>query len=212
MLPRHTSHPILNRLLFIKGQRGPKLIFDGYSFNRNKGHGQATYWRCTKHQSLSCKAKLVTTNLGKKISIGTPVHCHKADYDFKHYFRELEPVATKKPTTITLGNQELDFVPGQRGTSLLWINNYCYARNNKSQNSTYWVCRTRVQHRPCNARVVTTLKSNGLYRILITNPVHIHEPNKSSAYRRVEQVRRRPKLVAPKPVLEEIFTFTFDSD
>nr|XP_029723248.1 FLYWCH-type zinc finger-containing protein 1-like [Aedes albopictus] len=209
---RDTSNPTLNRLLFIKGQRGPKLIFDGYSFNRNKGHGQATYWRCTKHQSLGCKAKLVTTNLGKKISIGTPVHCHKADYDFEQYFSELEPVATKKTTTISLDNQELDFVPGKRGTSLLRINNYCYARNNKSQNSSYWVCRTRAQHRPCNSRVVTTLKNNGLYRVVITNPVHLHEPNKSGANRSIGQARRMPKLVAPKPVLEEIFTFTFDSD
>nr|XP_029723701.1 modifier of mdg4-like isoform X13 [Aedes albopictus] len=136
----------------------------------------------------------------------------QAAQDFEQYFSELEPVATKKTTTISLDNQELDFVPGKRGTSLLRINNYCYARNNKSQNSSYWVCRTRAQHRPCNSRVVTTLKNNGLYRVVITNPVHLHEPNKSGANRSIRQARRMPKLVAPKPELEEIFTFTFDSD
>ncbi|XP_062703338.1 FLYWCH-type zinc finger-containing protein 1-like [Aedes albopictus] len=188
-------NPAHNRLLFIVGQRGRKLVFDGFSFHIDRHRNEYIYWRCSKHSSLGCRARLKTTNK-----------------DFKQYFSELTPTATKKPTVITLDNQELDFVPGQRGTSLLRINNYCYAKNNKSQNSTYWVCRTRVQHRPCNARVVTTLKSNGLYRILITNPVHIHEPNKYSAYRSVGQVKRRPKLVAPKPVLEEIFTFTFDSD
>lgn len=118
-----------------------------------------------------------------------------------------------KKTIITLDDQELDFVPGQRGTSLLRINGYCYAKNNKAHNKTYWVCRTRMQHRACNARAVTTLKSNGLYRIIVTNPVHIHEPNNRLNTPKIQLLRKPKSMQPPPPLLEEIYTISsFDSD
>ncbi|XP_055616843.1 modifier of mdg4-like isoform X11 [Toxorhynchites rutilus septentrionalis] len=128
--------------------------------------------------------------------------------DFESYLGSLEPLLMKR-TVITMENQVLDFVPGQRGTQLLRIDGHCYAKNNKQNNTTYWVCRTRVHHRACNARAVTTLQSNGLHRILITNPVHIHEPiqrNRSSS-------KARTRNVVPKTTLvEEIYALPFEAD
>lgn len=129
------------------------------------------------------------------------------DYEeyFTHSYAEFEPMTAKK-TVISLDDQKLDFVAGQRGTQLLRINGYCYARNNRSADTTYWVCRTRVHSRPCNARAMTTLKSNGLYRIIITNPVHIHAPQKQKPPGKPR--KERPKV---KVAMEEYYTFEFDA-
>lgn len=72
-------NPAHNRLLFIVGQRGRKLVFDGFSFHIDRHRNEFIYWRCSKHSSLGCRARLKTTNKGKKVSIGTPVHCHAPD-------------------------------------------------------------------------------------------------------------------------------------
>ncbi|XP_058451059.1 modifier of mdg4-like isoform X10 [Malaya genurostris] len=132
----------------------------------------------------------------------------QAAQDFNMYFDALEPITNRK-TVITLDDQTLDFVPGQRGTQLLRINEYCYAKNNRINDTTYWVCRTRVHQRACNARAVTTMKSNGLYRILITNPVHIHEPGRKTIS---TTAKSRPRPTRPKPLVEEIITFTYATD
>ncbi|XP_062556395.1 modifier of mdg4-like isoform X11 [Armigeres subalbatus] len=134
----------------------------------------------------------------------------QAAQDFEEYFDTLEPISVKK-SIVSLDNQELEFVPGQRGTSLLRIDGYCYTKNNVSHNSTYWLCRTRVDRRPCNARLVTTLKSNGLYRILITNPVHIHEPTKHPPAA-VRAYPRSTRNKPAKPIVEHVYSFSLDSE
>ncbi|XP_065073204.1 modifier of mdg4-like isoform X10 [Ochlerotatus camptorhynchus] len=157
-------------------------------------------------------AKAGASGFGSESYAESGTGADQAAQDFKAYFDSLEPIMAKK-TIITLDDQELDFVPGQRGTSLLRINGYCYAKNNKAHNKTYWVCRTRMQHRACNARAVTTLKSNGLYRILVTNPVHIHEPNNRWNTPKTQQLWKPKFLQPPPPLLEEIYTISsFDSD
>lgn len=76
-----------------------------------------------------------------------------------------------------LDDQELQLVKGQRGKYLLVINGYTFAKNNVAENTTYWCCRTRTATKEaCRARVMTHLKSNGLYKITITNRVHNHPP------------------------------------
>ncbi|XP_055594707.1 modifier of mdg4-like isoform X11 [Uranotaenia lowii] len=131
----------------------------------------------------------------------------QAAQDMSYYFEDLEFVPTKKPLIIELDDQELDLVPGQRGTSLLRVQDYCYAKNNKANNTTYWVCRTRINHQRCNARAVTTLKSNGLHRIVITNPIHFHEPVKKT-YTPVPKSRSKPNRL----FVEELYSFEYDPE
>uniref|UniRef100_A0A182M5E9 FLYWCH-type domain-containing protein n=1 Tax=Anopheles culicifacies TaxID=139723 RepID=A0A182M5E9_9DIPT len=76
---------------------------------------------------------------------------------------------------ITLFRPRLTFIQGQRDHKLLVVGGYTYARNNFSKNNTiYWACRTSYDRVRCNSRVVTTLLSDGTYRIVITNPRHNH--------------------------------------
>lgn len=76
----------------------------------------------------------------------------------------------------TMDDQKLDLVRGQRGRPLLSHGGFLYAQNNKTQDSIYWCCRTKTRgEKACRARITTTHKANGLYRINITQPIHNHE-------------------------------------
>lgn len=78
--------------------------------------------------------------------------------------------------TEVMEDQRLQLVRGQRGKSLLSYKGFLYAQNNKTQDSTYWCCRTKTKGaKPCKARITTTRKVNGLYRINVTQPIHNHE-------------------------------------
>ena len=93
--------------------------------------------------------------------------------DYKIRFDEQK--LPRHSTNIVLEDQELNMVPGQRGKSLLSNDGFLYAQNNKTQDSIYWCCRTRTKGlKACKARITTTKKANGLYRIVITQPVHNH--------------------------------------
>ncbi|CRK91940.1 CLUMA_CG005558, isoform A, partial [Clunio marinus] len=77
--------------------------------------------------------------------------------------------------TEILEDQKLNLVRGQRGRPLLSHNGFLYAQNNKTQDSIYWCCRTKTRgEKPCRARITTTQKPNGLFRINITQPIHNH--------------------------------------
>lgn len=72
--------PVKN-LIFVSGQRGsPKLVVHGYSFVRNKGNYNTTYWRCSSTRSKGCKAKVVTNRANNKICITHAGHNHPPDY------------------------------------------------------------------------------------------------------------------------------------
>lgn len=65
----------------MSGQRGsPKLVVHGYSFIRNKGNRNTTYWRCSRTKLKNCKAKVVTNRDSNKICITHPEHNHAPDY------------------------------------------------------------------------------------------------------------------------------------
>lgn len=77
---------------------------------------------------------------------------------------------------IVLEDQKLQLVQGQRGKSLLSHEGFLYAQNNKTQDSIYWCCRTKTKgEKACKARITTTKKASGLYRINITQPIHNHD-------------------------------------
>ena len=71
----------VKNLTFVSGQRGSaKLVFDGYSYVRNKGNFTTTYWRCSKMRSKKCKAKIVTNRADNKVSVTHNVHNHAPDF------------------------------------------------------------------------------------------------------------------------------------
>lgn len=86
--------------------------------------------------------------------------------------------AMNKPkNTIHLDDQLLHFVAGQRGKPLLVLNGYTLATNLVVDKTTYWCCRHRtINAPPCHARAKTSLKPNGLYNVIISQPVHNHKP------------------------------------
>lgn len=74
-----------------------------------------------------------------------------------------------------MDDQNIELVPGQRGKCLLLVDGHTFSQNNVMDKTTYWNCRKRTKGLPpCNARVMTTLKENGLHRITITRPNHNH--------------------------------------
>lgn len=82
----------------------------------------------------------------------------------------------KNQKTLVLDNQKLNLVRGQRGKPLLSWNGFLFAQNNKTSDSIYWCCRTKTHNeKACRARITTSLKPNGLYRINVTQPTHNHE-------------------------------------
>lgn len=69
-------------------------------------------------------------------------------------------------------------VPGQRGKMLLLVDGYTLPQNYVVNNITYWCCRFRRKGTSlCRARATTTLKPNGLYKLVLTQPEHNHAPN-----------------------------------
>ncbi|XP_055850843.1 uncharacterized protein LOC129915364 [Episyrphus balteatus] len=72
----------------------------------------------------------------------------------------------------------LDFIPGQRGKSLLYFNGFTFAKNNESGGTVYWCCRSRKVGKPaCRARITTSKQENGSYRVVVTTPYHNHSPS-----------------------------------
>lgn len=74
-------------------------------------------------------------------------------------------------------NRDLVFIPGQRGKNLLLYQNYTYSKNNGTGSTIYWKCRTIQNGKPCNARITTFLRPNGLYNVCLTKPEHTHPPS-----------------------------------
>ena len=83
----------------------------------------------------------------------------------------------KSSKNLVLDDQKLNLVRGQRGKPLLSWGGFLFAQNNKTSDTVYWCCRTKTrdEKKACRARITTTLKPNGLYRINVTQPQHNHE-------------------------------------
>lgn len=87
-------------------------------------------------------------------------------------------IETKSSLTAAMHtNRDLVFIPGQRGKNLLFYQNYTYSKNNGTANTTYWKCRIVKNGKPCNARITTFLRPNGLYNVFLTKPEHTHPPS-----------------------------------
>lgn len=83
----------------------------------------------------------------------------------------------KSKDAIYLDDQTLDLVPGQRGKQLLLLNGYTFATNLVVDSATYWCCRHRsLNQPPCRARARTQEKDNGLFTVIISQPIHNHPP------------------------------------
>ncbi|KAI9584960.1 hypothetical protein GQX74_006855 [Glossina fuscipes] len=85
---------------------------------------------------------------------------------------------TKRPKPWATHQSKCSFVPGQRGKLLLLYQNFTYSKNNENGNTTYWKCRTIHNGKPCNARITTFKRVNGLYNVFLTKAEHNHPPSK----------------------------------
>lgn len=92
----------------------------------------------------------------------------------------------KEKTEIYLDDRELDLVTGQRGKQLLLLNGYTFSQNLVVDKSIYWCCRHRTGGKPpCRARARTQQKENGLYSLIISQPIHNHTPTQRPLHRTI---------------------------
>lgn len=76
------EQPTQHRISYVTGQRGlPKLVYNGYSFVRNKGNATATYWRCSMLRSQRCPARIVTQVASNDVCVKRAIHTHGPDYE-----------------------------------------------------------------------------------------------------------------------------------
>ncbi|XP_062556378.1 modifier of mdg4-like isoform X9 [Armigeres subalbatus] len=84
-----------------------------------------------------------------------------------------------KAKSLVLDDQPLVLYASQRGKHLLVLDNYTFSKNNSVGGTTYWACRVVTNHVTCRARVSTTRKHNGMFRVVMSNVVHNHLPKMS---------------------------------
>ncbi|XP_037029141.1 modifier of mdg4 isoform X46 [Bradysia coprophila] len=74
-----------SRLQFVRGMKGnPKLLMRGYSYFRNNGNLDRTYWLCSKNRYLKCNARIITKSKSKEVIIKNQDHNHEPDYSYKY--------------------------------------------------------------------------------------------------------------------------------
>lgn len=119
-------------------------------------------------------------------------HNFLSSYSDIFYYVERKTPKTQK--NLVFEDQKLNLVRGQRGKPLLSWCGFLFAQNNKTADSIYWCCRTKTrEEKACRARITTSLKPNGLYRINVTQPTHNHE-----------QTNRIIKKLSTSEVSEEV--------
>lgn len=68
---------------FVRGTKGkPKLLLNGYSYFRNNGSCDRTYWLCSKNRYLKCNARIITKLNSREIVIKNAEHNHQPDTDY----------------------------------------------------------------------------------------------------------------------------------
>lgn len=72
----YTDH---DRIHFRKGIKGPKLILAGYSYFKNNGSRDRTYWLCSRNRYGRCKARIITMNQTCQVLIKNQSHNHDPD-------------------------------------------------------------------------------------------------------------------------------------
>lgn len=64
---------------FRKGTKGPKLMFGGYSYFRNNGNADRTYWLCSRNRYQKCKARVITKSTTRELIIKNQLHNHEPE-------------------------------------------------------------------------------------------------------------------------------------
>lgn len=64
---------------FVRGTKGPKLLLGGYSYFRNNGNGDRTYWLCSKNRYHKCNARVITKSNTREVIIKNQNHNHDCD-------------------------------------------------------------------------------------------------------------------------------------
>ncbi|XP_031625146.1 modifier of mdg4-like isoform X19 [Contarinia nasturtii] len=77
------------QLHFRKGTKGPKLILDGYSYFKNNGSADRTYWLCSRNRYGKCKARLITMNNTREVIIKNQDHNHLAEDEQDYQMLEI---------------------------------------------------------------------------------------------------------------------------
>lgn len=68
--------PKFTQIHFRKGTKGPKLILDGFSYFKNNGTADRTYWLCSRNRYGKCKARIITMNNTREVVIKNQNHNH----------------------------------------------------------------------------------------------------------------------------------------
>ncbi|XP_059611363.1 modifier of mdg4-like isoform X20 [Phlebotomus argentipes] len=65
---------------FARSMKGrPRLILKGYSYFRNNGNDERTYWLCSRNRYHKCKARVITSANYREIILKNQVHNHEPD-------------------------------------------------------------------------------------------------------------------------------------
>lgn len=62
----------------------------GYSYFRNNGNMDRTYWLCSKNRYLKCKARIITKIKSKEVIIKNQDHNHDPDFSCSYGDGEVE--------------------------------------------------------------------------------------------------------------------------
>lgn len=65
---------ILGSIYFGIGRKNPKLVLNGFDYNKEKCHGESTAWVCSYYFKTRCKARLTTK--GKVVYVSND-HNHR---------------------------------------------------------------------------------------------------------------------------------------
>lgn len=84
-----------------------------------------------------------------------------------------KPNKLKKEKYVSLPDNKLTFVSGQRGTPKLVIDGYSFVRNKCNVKHLYWRC-SKMRSTKCKAKAVTTRADQ---KLSVTQPNHNHEPD-----------------------------------
>uniref|UniRef100_A0A1B0GHA4 FLYWCH-type domain-containing protein n=1 Tax=Lutzomyia longipalpis TaxID=7200 RepID=A0A1B0GHA4_LUTLO len=72
--------PETEEIHFARSMKGrPRLILKGYSYFRNNGNCERTYWLCSRNRYHKCKARVITSANYREIILKNQIHNHPPD-------------------------------------------------------------------------------------------------------------------------------------
>jgi hypothetical protein len=93
---------------------------------------------------------------------------------------------------------EVQFVRGQRGSNLLTVDGYTFAKNRATEGRSYWLCSKKFSAK-CHARVITELSkmtSGDAYylTVLSHNGTHTHDRDPRASHSMKSNSNKEQKL------------------